>query len=589
MSWEAWLTVAVLVAVLYVLVRDLLPPSGAVFAGMVALLAFRVIEPSEALAGFSNPAPITIAALYVLAKAVQKTGALTPLIAGVLGDGTRPRRSLARLLAPTTLASGFFNNTPIVAMVVPQIERWADRHGQSVSRYLMPLSFAAILGGSLTLMGTATNVVVSGLLETSGEDPLGFFEITRLGLPIAAVGIVLIVLLVPVVVPERRSARREAHEDVRQFTIDMVVEPGGALDGKEVGAANLRDLAGVFLAAIERDGEEIAPVAPDTTLHGRDLLRFVGKADQVVDLRTMSGLTPTELDQVEPPDTRRPGYFEAVVGAASPLVGRTLKSVGFRGRYQAVVLAIHRAGQRVDAKLGEVPLRVGDTLLLLSDPGFRSRWTDRNDFLLISGTGDAPARSATNSFVVALVTAGIVFAAATGALPLVTAALVGSAFLVLSRVLTPGEARDAVNLDVVITIAAAFGLANAMLASGLAELLADALVDTFGGLGERGVLLGVVLATIVATELITNNAAALLVYPIAVSAAVGAGIEPRGIAVAVAVAASASFLTPIGYQTNTMVYGPGGYRFTDYSRLGLPMTISVVVLIVLLVPVFWPL
>lgn len=589
MTVEGWITLAVIVGVLIVLIRGLLPPSAAMFSAMVALLATRVLEPEEAFAGFSNAAPITVAALYVLARAVQKSGALTPVVRNVLGDGSRPRRSLARLVVPTSIASGFFNNTPIVAMLVPQIERWADRQGRSASRYLMPLSFAAILGGTLTLMGTATNIVVSGLLQAAGEEPIGFFEVSKLGLPIAIVGLVLIIGLVPRLLPDRRSARSEAEDEVRQFTIDMVVDKSGVMDGATVESAGLRNLAGVFLASIERDGEEIAPVGPTTILHGHDRLRFVGKADLVVDLRTMPGISSSELAVTAPPDTNRPGYFEAVVGAASPLVGHTLRETGFRGRYQAVVLAIHRAGQRIDAKLGEVPLRVGDTLLLLSDPEFKDRWNDRNDFLLISGTGDAPAASLTNLIAVGMVTFGIVVSAATGTVPLVTAALVGAALLIATGVLTPGEAKDAVNIDVVVTIAAAFGLANALLVSGLADTAADGLVFAFGGLGNRGVLLGVVLATILATETITNNAAALLIYPIAVSAAASAGLDQRGIAIAVAVTASASFLTPIGYQTNTMVYGPGGYRFSDYLRLGLPITLSVVAITVGLMPILWPL
>ncbi len=326
MTVEGWITLAVIVGVLIVLIRGLLPPSAAMFSAMVALLATRVLEPEEAFAGFSNAAPITVAALYVLARAVQKSGALTPAVRNILGDGAKPGRSLARLVVPTSLASGFLNNTPIVAMLVPQIERWADRHGRSASRYLMPLSFAAILGGTLTLMGTATNIVVSGLLQANGEAPIGFFEITKLGVPITAVGLVLILWLAPRLLPNRRSARSEAEHEVRQFIIDMVVDRSGAMDGATVEVAGLRKLAGVFLASIERDGEEIVPVAPSTILHGGDRLRFVGKADLVVDLRTMPGISSSELAAANPPDTNRPGYFEAVVGAASDRKSTRLNS-----------------------------------------------------------------------------------------------------------------------------------------------------------------------------------------------------------------------------------------------------------------------
>lgn len=588
MSVDAWFTLAVVIGVLLVLIKDLLSPAAAMFSAMVAVLAFEVVEPAEAFAGFANPAPVTIAALYVLARAVEKSGVLAPVVGGLLGDGTNPRRSLARMLAPTSAASGFLNNTPIVAMLVPQIERWADNRENTPSAYLMPISFAAILGGTLTLIGTATNVVVSGLLEAEGEAPLGFFEITPLGIPLTVGGLLLIITLAPIVVPSRRSPRREAADEARQFSIDMVVSVGGPLVDRTVEEAGLRHLAGVFLAAIERDNDQIAPVRPSQTLRGGDRLRFVGKADQVVDLHQKTGLESAEREQLDALSPRAAGMYEAVVGASSPLVGQTLKQAGFRARYQAVVMAIHRAGQRVDAKLGDVPLRVGDTLLILSDPDFRSRWRDRRDFLLISDSTQHAPVFAPSAWAVGLIAVGIIGVAAAGWAPLVTTALVGAALLVFLRILTPGEARDAVNLDVIVTIAAAFGLAAAMQVSGLADVLADGLSSAFGWAGPRGVLLGVVLTTVALTELVTNNAAALLMFPIAYSSAIAVGMDPRGVAIAVAITASASFLTPIGYQTNTMVYGPGGYRFTDYTRLGAPLTALMVATTVILVPILWP-
>ncbi len=589
MGWQAWFTLAVVAVTLFALVRDLLSPSAAVFGAMVAVLVAGVVTPAEAFAGFANPAPITVAALYVLARAVEKTGALTPVVAATLGENGGSRRSLARLMVPTIGASAFLNNTPIVAMLAPQVAAWAEQRRQSPSLYLMPLSFAAILGGVLTVIGTSTNIVVSGQLEAAGRDPIGFFEITKLGLPVAVVGAAVVVALAPVVLPARRSVRREAEEEARQFVVDMVVEPGGPLDGRAVEEAGLRHLQGVFLATIERAGDLIAPVGPTTVLRGEDRLRFVGRVDQVVDLQATRGIVSAEQSHLLEFDSPRSTYFEVVVGAASPLVGQTLKESGFRGRYQAAVLALHRAGQRVDAKLGEVRLRVGDTLLLLADPNFRNRWRDRGDFLLVSELGGSPPVPTRKAAWVAAVTLGIVLTAALGVIPILHASLVGALLLILLGVLTPGEARASVDLDVIIVIAAAFGLAKAMETSGLADTLAAGLVEAFRGWGPTGILLGIVLATVVLTEMITNNAAALLMFPIAISAGAAAGLDPRGFAIAVAVSASASFLTPIGYQTNTMVYGPGGYRFGDYVRLGAPLTVLVIATIVGVVPIFWPL
>ena len=589
MGWEAWFTLVVLVFMIVALARERFPPSATILSAVIVLLAAGVVSAEQAFSGFSNPAPITVAALYVLARAVEKTGALQPLVSAALGGGRDRRSSLIRLVAPTAAASAFLNNTPVVAMLVPQVRDWAERRGQSPSRYLMPLSFAAILGGMVTVIGTSTNLVVSGLLEAAGQPPLAMFEISRLGLPVAIAGCALLVLLAPVLLPDRRPARRELEENVREFVVSMVVEPDGPLNGKEVAASGLRHLQGVYLIEIERQGQLIAPVPPTTTLRSADRLTFVGKADLVVDLQSTRGLAFAEQHHVGALDTTRHTFFEAVVGAASPLIGGTLRDAEFRGRYQAAVVAIHRAGHRVQAKLGDVRLRVGDTLLMLGDPDFRDRWRDRNDFLLVSRLGAAPPRTTSSAWIVGLIAVVIVVGASLGALPILHLSLLGAIALVGLGVLTPGEARRAVDLDVILVIAGAFGLGAAMATSGLADRLAGTLIGGLGFLGSVGVLAGIVLATLALLGFITNNAAAVLMFPIAMSTAASLGLDQRAFAIAIAITASASFITPIAYQTNLMVYGPGGYRFGDYARLGVPLTAVVITTILIALPLFWPL
>ncbi|MPZ99227.1 MAG: SLC13 family permease [Dehalococcoidia bacterium] len=585
---DAWITLAVTVGTVALLVSDRLPPSAAMFGAVVVLLTIGVIDSEQALAGFSNPAPFTVAALYLVARAAERTGALAPAIGSMLGTGSNYRRAAARLLAPTAVSSAVLNNTPIVAMLAPTVSNWADRNGLPPSRFLMPLSFAAIAGGTATVIGTSTNIVVSGQLEASGFDAIGMFEIGMVGAPVAVLGVLLLIFLSPVLLPDRRSARREFREDSRSFVVDMVVEPGGPLDGAAVEAGGLRHLQDVFLVQIDRGDDQIFPVTPTTPLRGDDVLRFVGRAERVLDLRSMRGLASTHEEHIVDFERERGAFFEAVLGVTSPLIGRTLREAEFRSRYQAAVVAIHRSGQRINAKLGEVRLRVGDTLLLLADPGFRARWYDSREFLLISRLDQVEPRRLGKSVIVVSTIAAIVVASAVGLVSILVASLVGAVVLVASGVLTPNEARTSVDLDVIVTIASAFGLAAAMESSGLAAQVATGLVDAFSGLGDRGVLLGIVLTTIVVTEMITNNAAAVLILPIALSTASVAGLDPRGVAISVAISASASFLTPVGYQTNTMVYGPGGYRFTDYMRLGFPLTILVVVIVVMLVPIIWP-
>ncbi len=587
MTPEVWLTALVVLAILVGLATETAPPSVLVFGGVVVLLLTGVIDSSQALSGFSNPAPFTVGALLVVAAAISKTAAIRPFTQRLLGTKGNTRRPLLRMLLPTTVASGFMNNIPLVAMMITEVSAWARKRGSDRSRFLLPLSYGAILGGLLTLIGTSTNLVVAGQMGELGLESFDFFELGRIGLPLAISAILVLVLITPRILKRRGFTGVALDERSRDFSIEMEVVPDGPLEKLSVDEAGLRHLEGVFLVSVDQGDAVIAPATPETVLHGGNVLRFVGKVDQVLDLNSVKGLRHADHLEVSELDTKGPTYFTAAIGGDSRLVGHTLKQVGFRSRYQAAVMAIHRAGERIDAKLGEVPLRIGDALVVLSDPGFKDRWAGRSDFLLIADL-DGEARPAAPGDRRTLLVLGLmVVAAATGLIPILHAALAAAALLIVLKVLTPGEARRALDLDVLGVIAAAFGLAAAVDTSGLGSLVADGLVSTMVVFGETGVLIGVILATVLLTELVTNNAAALLVLPVALSAADAAGVSARGMAVTVAIAASASFLTPIGYQTNTMVYGPGGYRVSDYVRLGLPLTVLTVFMLALLVPVFY--
>lgn len=579
MSWEAWFTLAVTILTLVLLVRETLAPANVMLGATILLLVVGIITPAQAFSGFGNSAPITVAALYVLARAVEKTNLLQPVLSFLLGEKDGDRGSLNRLLPTSAAASAFLNNTPLVAMLIPPVTDWAERTGKSPSKYLMPLSYAVILGGVVTVMGTSTNLVVSGMLEAKGLAPMGIFEITPIGLPVAVIGILVLVFTAPLLLPARRGARRDLERVAREFNVTMLVEPGGVIDGKPVSEGGLRHLQGVFLVEVERGGESIAPVDSRMVLKGGDRLCFVGQVDNIVDLQSMRGLVSTEKPHLTPFDSVKHTFFEAVIGVPSPLVGKTLKEIDFRSRYQAAVVAIHRAGHRINAKMGQVDLKVGDTLVLLADPAFKSRWRDRTDFLLVSQLGGTPPAVSRKAWFVGLVTAAIVFVAGLGILPMLQASLLGAIALIAFGVLTATEARNAVDLDVILVIATSFGIGAAMEGSGLAGKLSELLVGAFDGMGVLGVSLGIILATSLVTEIITNNAAAALLFPIAFASAERLNQDPRVFALIVAVMASTSFLTPIGYQTNTMVYGPGGYRFSDYSRLGAPLTIVVMITI----------
>ena len=580
MTLAAWLTIIVITVTLALLMTERTPPALAVFGGVVALLALGVLSPADALAGFSNPAPFSVAALYVVARAVEKTGAIQPFLRSTLEGVTSPRRALARLLLPVAGSSAFLNNTPIVAMIAPQVSAWAQRTGQAPSRFLMPVSFAAILGGVVTAIGTSTNLIASGLMESHGLDPMAMFEITLVGGTVAASGVAYLVLFAPKLLPERGTPRDALESAAREFVVEMEVIAGGPLDGAQVEAGGLRSLQGVFLAEVRRQTDVIAPARPDTIIRGGDVLVFVGRADLVLDLRNKPGLRSAEHKHAQAFHAAGHTYFDAVVGPSSPLVGSTLSESEFRSRYQAAVLGIHRSGAPIRAKLGAVRLHVGDMLLVLSDEAFRERWRDRPDFLLIAHRGGLAPTSTREAWLVGAVLGSVVLGNAIGLFEILQATMVGALVLVATRVLTMSEARRAIDTDVIILIAASFGLGRALEVTGLATTVANGIMAPFDVLGPSGALLGLLLATIALTELITNNAAVVLMFPVAMVVAETHGLDPRSAALALAIAASASFLTPIGYQTNTMVFGPGGYRFGDYIRLGLPLTILVIVVLI---------
>lgn len=577
---DAWITVLVLVLSFAMLVWDRVAPSAVVLAASFALLVLDVIDTDQALAGFSNPAPMTVAALYVLARAAQKTGLLSPLTSRVLGSGTG-RLDLARLLLPVAAASTVLNNTPLVAMLTPDVVGWAERKGVSASRFLMPLSFATILGGTVTVLGTSTNLVVSGLLVDGGEAPLGLFELVPAGGAAAIAGLAVLILTAGRLVPERRTATEQAADEIREFVVTMEIEDGGALDGIRITDSGLIDRRHVFLVELLRGRHTMSPVDLDTVLRGGDRLTFAGQVSEIVELHRMRGLRSTAQEHLEAIAGPGHGLFVAVVGRTSPLAGRKLVDVRFLDRYQAAVLAIHRDGQRLTAEPRDVRMRAGDALLLLSTQAFPSNWGEGRDFLVIAPVhGDAPTATA-QAGIVAAITVGMVGLAAFGILPILEAALLAAGVLVAARVLTAEEVRDSIDFDVVVLIAAAFALGAAMQTTGLAEAIAEGLVGVFDGFGTVGVVFGLLVAISLLTEMVTNNAAAVVVFPIAASIAVRTGLDMRAIAIAVAVAASSSFLTPIGYQTNTIVYGPGGYRFTDYLRVGAPLNLTVIIVVTL--------
>lgn len=586
MDWHAWVAVAVTVSVVAALAWNVAAPDLVLVAGLTALLALGVITPKEGLAGFSNEGVAAVAVLFVVAAGLRETGALDFVARRWLGHPRRVGTAQLRLMLPVAFVSGFVNNTPVVAVMVPVVMDWARRTRIAASKLLMPLSYATILGGTVTLIGTSTNLLVAGLAADRGLR-VGLFEIAWVGVPVALIGMTYVLLLSRWLLPDR-GAPEPALANPRQYAVAMRVEPGSPIVGQTIEAAGLRHLPGLFLAEIERGGEPMPAVAPDVRIAPEDRLLFVGLVESVVDLRRIRGLVPAD-DQVDKLAQARSQrrLVEAVVGAASPLAGRSVRESGFRTQYSAAIIAVHRHGERIAGRIGDIVLRAGDTLLVETHPSFeRERRNDSTFALVAEVAGSEPPRHE-RAWIASALLLAMVLAHVVVGIPLLTAALLASGALIAARCLTGPEAVRAVDVRVILAIAASFGIGEALHKTGAAREIAQGLLEAVRPFGPIGILGGVYLSTMVLTELITNNAAAVLMYPIAAAAAEAAGMEMRPFLFILMMAASASFSTPIGYQTNLMVYGPGGYRFTDFLRFGVPLQLLLAGVTVTIVSVLW--
>ncbi len=586
-NWQASFTAVVLFAVLAVILLVQRSPDMAMLGGVVALLAAGILTPGDAFVGMANQGMLTVAALFVVAAGMERTGALAVVIERALGRPRSLATAQARVMAVPAALSAVMNNTPVVALMVPAIRDWAKKNRLSVSKLLMPMNDTVVLGGLCTLIGTSTNVIVGGLWSEKTGSPLGMFDITWLGLPLLAVGSIYIFTASRFLLIDRRPAMSEA-DDPRQYSLEMVVEEGSPLAGRTIEAAGLRGLAGLFLMEIDRDDHVIAAVAPTERLEVGDRLVFVGDVDSVVDLQKIRGLRPAtdQVFKLDDPRSERV-LVEAVVSNTCPLVGRTIRQGRFRSAYDAVVIAVARNGERLRMKLGDVALEPGDTVLVEASPQFIERQRSSRDFYLVSEVHGSNTPRHERAWIAVTILAGMVAAAALGLVPMLTAAMVAAAALVASRCLTSSEARRAIEWESLLLIAASFGVARAIEKTGLAAAIATNTIEAAGD-NPQLVLAAVYLVAMLFTELMSNNAAAVLVFPIAWQAAADLGTSPMPFAMAVTVAASCGFATPMGYQTNLMIYGAGGYRVGDYLRFGGPLNLIVMVVTLLLAPLIWP-
>lgn len=594
----AIITALILFTVLIVLVRANRAPDYAIWGGVSLLLVcpvprdggwqIGVIGTGDALAGLGNDGVVTIAALFLVAAGLRETGVMNWLVSRVFGTPSSLFSAQNRLLWPTAVLSAFLNNTPLVAMLLPVTQDWAKRHRLSLSMLLMPLSFASILGGACTLIGTSTNIIVNGwLIEETGHRGLGMFEITIVAAPIAVAGITFVIVFARMLLPRREPALRPT-DDPREYVVEMIVDPNSELIGRSIEQAGLRGLPQLYLIEVDRDGEIIPAVSSNIELHANDRLVFAGVVDSIVDLQRFGGLRPA-TDQVFKLDESRHNRIlvEAVVSDTCPLIGRTIKQGRFRTNYNAAVIAVARNGERLKMKIGDIRLRAGDTLLLEARRNFHEQQRNSRDFFLVSKIDSAAPVNNEKAPIALAILVGIVAVVTFGPISMLRASLFGGLLMVATGCCNASAARRAIDWEVLLVIAGAIALGRAMEVSGLAYELGHGVRRLFGS--DPTLMLAAIfgLAMVLAST-ITAKAAAVLMLPIALAAANDLQVSYMPYVIAVMLASSTTLATPIGYPTNLMVYGPGGYRFSDYLRIGAPLSLIIWAMSVLLIPLAWP-
>jgi len=587
LSPDAWLTVAVVVVVLMTLSLTRLAADMIFLAGVTVLLVSGVIAPAEAFAGLGNQGLVTVGVLFVVVAGVEQTGGIRWVVQHVLGRPRSLQHAQGKLMAPVAFMSAFMNNTPVVAMLIPAVREWARKFDLAPSKLMIPLSYAAILGGTCTLIGTSTNLVVNGLIvdELPGKG-LSMFELAWVGVPVTVAGMAVLLLAGRWLLPERRPAISQ-FTDPREYSVEMLVEADGPLVGRTIEDAGLRHLPGLYLIEIDR-GEGVVPaVSPREILQSGDRLVFVGSPDAVPELQKIRGLAPatSQVFKLGGPRSQR-ALFEAAVSPDCALVGRSIRAGRFRNVYNAVVIAVARNGRRLRGKVGDIVLQAGDTLLLEARPSFIDQQRNNREFLLVSRLEDStPPRHERAPIALALLGAMVV-AVSAGWLSMLEGALLAAAGMMLTHCCSVERARNSIDWSVLLVIAAAFALGTALQKTGVATLTAHGLIALAGSTPWMN-LVAVYAVTALFTAIITNNAAAVMMFPIAQAVAADLGVDVMPFAIAVMIAASASFATPIGYQTNLMVLGPGGYHFGDFARAGLPLNLVTGLVAVVVIPLAW--
>lgn len=584
--------VLVVIVVMFVaLLLELARPDMIVFSALVIFVLTGLLTPEEAFKGFSNQGMLTIALLFIVAGSVQKHGLLEQLMKQWLSKSKKVRGSMFRFYLPISLSSAFLNNTPIVVTFTPMIKNWCEERGIAPSKFLIPLSYVTILGGTITVIGTSTNLVVHGMLLDYGLEGFTLFQLAVVGIPVLILGFIYLFTVGYKLLPNNKGFSEQVKQDSREYIAEMTVSNSFDFINETVEKAGLRELKGLYLVEIIRESERVSPVKSTTIVRAGDRLIFTGLISTIAELQQLKGLqletgTHLDLDDLKNGDVQ---LVEAVVSHQSSLLSKSIKQSQFRSRFDAGVLAVHRNNERIKSKIGDIILKPGDVLLLLTGSDFIRTYQQSNDFYVVSSmeTPNHLNENRKKGWFSLIVLITMILAVTLNILSMFKAMLLAVFIFIITKIISPEEARKKIQFHVLLLIASAFGVGTAMTKTGLASWMANGLLEIGEPLGIIAILIAVYILTNIFTELITNSAAAVLMLPIGIEMAEVLSLDYMGFAVTIAIAASASFITPIGYQTNLIVYGPGGYTFSDYIKVGTPLSIIVMLITVTIVNMVW--
>ena len=583
---------AILLLALVLFVTELVPIDLTALLVVGLLILTGVLTPGEGFSGFSHPAPVTVAAMLVLSAGLIRTGAVARLGQRVSAlGGSSEFTQLVVIIPVIALLSAFISNTAAVAMFIPLVLNIAREKKLSPSKMLLPLSYAAILGGACTYIGTSTNIIVGTIYAARERPPFQMFEFSGLGLVLLGLGAVYMLAIGQRNLPYRptEASLTEGYR-LREYLTELLIRQDSPLLDKTLSETDFSRLLDIEVLEIQRGREKLRLFLQEIRLKDGDILIVKGNLDNILKVRDTEGVDILADVKLSDRDLKSEDITlaEAVISPESSLIGLTLKEANFRQRYQATALAIRRHGSQIRDKLGRVRLRVGDMLLVQVHKQILGNLRQDSDFMLILEESQGSDFRFSKLPIAVLIFLGVIAAAASQRLPIELAALFGAVLMVLARCITLRQAYLAVDWRIVILIGGTLALGTAMEKTGTANAIADSLVGWSGALGPVALIAVLYLVTMGMTEVMSNNATAALLTPIAISIAHQGGWDPRPFAFCVAFAASCSFLTPIGYQTNTMVYGPGGYRFTDYFKVGAWLSLISWLAATLLIPRLWP-